>query len=281
MSGDPLRLTLGAWTGTLPELLAAVEAGGVDASSLQLAEIIATLRTAGLDLEAAATAFAQLGRMVELKARSLLPTPPPEEEPTAEGDAEAEATRLAERLAAYQVFAEAAAALREFEHRRAEQFGRPARADRSQRPSERTEAGSQASGLPTGPEALERLLAVFAEVWERAQPRTRELRRERFTLAQAVARLRERLSATGGTEFAALFHPDADRLEVVVTFLALLELMRLGEVTVRQEAPFAPVRIGWIGRRSAPTPGSGEAEQERMSRQRRGAVAAGGADGPT
>jgi len=248
---EPFRLTLGEWSGTVPELIAAMEAGTLPPASVPLREVIASVRGGGLDLEATSTAFALLGRAVELKARALLPSPPPEPEPVAEDDPEAEAARLAERLAAYQAFAEAAAALRDFERRRAEQFGRPAG---SETPAGSGRAGAAAAGpaepgLPAGQESLERLLAVFAEVWERARPRTGEVRRERFTVAEAAARLRSRLAAGGGVEFTDLFAADADRLEVVVTFLALLELVRLGEVSVQQDAPFAPVRIGWVGRR--------------------------------
>jgi len=268
MAGESVPLTVDGWSGSLPELLAAAEAGGVAPASLRLTEVIAAVRAGGLDLEAGSSAFALLGRLVELKARALLPSPPPEVEPPVEPDAEAEAARLAERLAAYQVFTEAAAALREFEQRRAEQFGRPAGPERVRRPAGDAAAPAQGTGLPPGPEALERLLTVFAEVWERARPRTREVQRERFTVGQAVARLRDRLAGAGATEFAGLFDPDADRLEVVVTFLALLELVRLGEVAVRQDAPFAAVRIDWLGRRTGATDTDAPGGSDRTRRHR-------------
>ncbi len=271
--GRLVRLTVGSWSGDLGELLAAVDAGTVPPASVPVRAVVEAIRGSGADLERATGAFVLLARLVEAKARALLPAPPPEAAAESEAeDAEAEAARLAERLAAYQAFAEAAAALREFERRRATRFGRPEGSGGLGRASAASGAGAVTSPAPAGPEAFDRLLAVFAEVWERARPRTQEVRRERFTVAQAADRLRAHLASVGGTEFEALFAAGADRLDVVVTFLALLELVRLGEVTVRQAEPFAPVRIGWQG--------GGPAGARRARRPAAGGVLGGHGESP-
>ncbi len=256
MEAAETQLRVGEWTGTLPDLVAAMESGAVPAAEVPLQEVIAAVRSGTPDLEAASTAYALLARAIDLKARALLPTPPPDPEPEPEAaDEEAEAERMAERLAAYQAYAEAAAALREFERRRQVQFGRPPAAATA-----KPAAADRREPEPPDPEvaaqALEKLLSVFSEVWERSRPRTREVARERYTVAQAVGRLRQRLVAARSLDFAQLFSEDSDRLEVVVTFLALLELVRLGEVSVRQEAPFSPVAIAWVG----PRPGGARPE---------------------
>jgi segregation and condensation protein A len=49
--------------------------------------------------------------------------------------------------------------------------------------------------------------------------------------------------ATQAVDFEELFATAASREEVVVTFLALLELMRLRELCVRQSEPFASIQI--------------------------------------
>ena len=253
MQGAESALRVGQWTGSLAELVAAMESGAVAPAEVPLQEIIASVRADVADLEAASTAYALLARAIDLKARSLLPTPPPDPEPEPEAaDEEAEAARLAERVAAYQAFAEAAAALREFEHRRQVRFGRPeAAAAGAKAAAGRVPRAAEPPDPAEAAQALEKLLTVFAEVWERSRPRTREVVRERYTVAQAVSRLRQRLAAARSLEFAHLFSDDADRLEVVVTFLALLELVRVGEVTVRQDQPFSPVGIAWVGARPA------------------------------
>lgn len=232
MAEAPLVTTAG-WTGSLADLLAALESGALAARDIDLRELIPQVRGASVDLEGAALAFAQVARAVELKARALLPEPAPEPEAEPEVDAEAEAAQLAERVAAYRAFAEAAQALRGFEQRQRARYGRP--------PVDAPVAPP--ANHPAGAETLERLLAAFAQVWERAAPRSGEVRRDRFTVAERVLALRQQLTAAGSLEFTALFAPEADRLEIVVTFLALLELVRLGEAEVAQGAPFGPLRI--------------------------------------
>jgi segregation and condensation protein A len=238
--GTSAMLQVGGWRGSLQELVAAMEAGTVPAADVPLREVVAAARNRAQDLEAASAAWVLAARAIERKARALLPNPPAE--PAAvEEEGEAEATRLAERIAAYQAYAEAAAALRAFEERRRARFGRAEAAARAV-------AGAAVRQVPAAPasvETVERLLAAFAEVWERARPRTAEVARDRWTVVQAVEGLRRRLQAAGTLEFAELFSEGADRLEVVVTFLALLELVRLGEAAVTQQAPFAPLRIAW------------------------------------
>lgn len=238
------RVALDGFTGSLPELLAAAVGGQLDAAALSLEAVLSQILAQDLDLEQAVTAFVTVAQLVDLKARLLLPVPPPAEEPTEAVTAEEEAAALAERLATYQAFAQAAEALRAFERRRGRQFGRPASGGPGNVAGSRA-APPEGALEPHGD--LERLLAVFAEVWERARPRTREVARERFTVTAAAAALRRRLAEARVLEFGDLFAEDADRLQVVVTFLALLEMVRQGEVSVGQEGPFAPLRIVWTG----------------------------------
>lgn len=236
MAASPDVSTAG-WTGPLAELVAALETGTVSASAVDLRDLIAQVRATNVDLDGAAVAFAQVARAVELKTRALLPEPVVDPEPAAEEDAEVEAAQLAERVAAYRAFAEAAQALRTFEQRQRSRYGRPPAEGLPDKPPTPIPQGE------AGGETLERLLEAFAKVWERATPRSGEVRRDRFTVAQRVVTLRQQLAGAGGLEFSTLFAADADRLEIVVTFLALLELVRLGEAHVEQGTPFGPVRI--------------------------------------
>jgi segregation and condensation protein A len=229
----------GQWSGGLGDLIAAFEAGAADPRQLDLRALVAHVRAGAADLEQSSAGYGLLARAAEWKARALLPVPPAEAvAPSEEEPAEAEAANLAERVAAYQAFAEAAEALRAYERQRREQFPRPAG----------VRASGPAAPASLGVASLDQLLGMFGEVWARSRPRSAEVQRERFTLADAAERLRQRLRAAPAL-FASLFAPDADRLEVVVTFLALLELVRRGEVAVRQESPFSPVELAWRGGR--------------------------------
>ena len=236
---DAPVVSTGGWTGPLADLVTAIETGAVSASAVELRDLIAQVRAINVDLDGGATAFAQVARAVELKTRALLPEPVVDPEPGPEPEPEAEAAQLAERVAAYRAFAEAAQALRTFEQRQRARYGRPA-----------VEGIPDKAGPPHGEasgETLERLLDAFATVWERAAPRSSEVRRDRITVAQRVGTLRRQLAEGRVLDFSSLFALDADRLEIVVTFLALLELVRLGEAEVEQGTPFGPVRIAAAG----------------------------------
>lgn len=89
------------------------------------------------------------------------------------------------------------------------------------------------------------LWAAFQSLLNRVkEPTTGELARPRFTVAQKVAAIASRLRwAESGLRFAELFEESVTRLEVIVTFLALLELIRLRRVLVVQEGFLGEIRV--------------------------------------
>ena len=89
------------------------------------------------------------------------------------------------------------------------------------------------------------LWAAFQSVLGRVkEPPSGVVVRPRFTVAQKIAAVASRLRwAKEGLGFAELFDGDATRLEVIVTFLALLELIRLRRVRVAQDATFGEIRV--------------------------------------
>ena len=89
------------------------------------------------------------------------------------------------------------------------------------------------------------LWAAFQSVLNRVkEPPSALMMRPRFTVAQKIAAIAARMrGAKEGIAFAELFDGDATRLEVIVTFLALLELIRLRRVRVAQEGVFGNIRV--------------------------------------
>lgn len=67
----------------------------------------------------------------------------------------------------------------------------------------------------------------------------------RFTLADALASLRTRLRGLPETRFRDLVGDCQERIEVVVRFLALLELYREGKVELRQAGPLGDIEVRW------------------------------------
>ena len=70
-----------------------------------------------------------------------------------------------------------------------------------------------------------------------ALPRSLEITRARATLSQRMEEIQERLNMEERTTLAELLSPDMDRLYLIVTFLALLELAKTATIRIFQEKP--------------------------------------------
>jgi segregation and condensation protein A len=67
----------------------------------------------------------------------------------------------------------------------------------------------------------------------------------RFTVAERVVQLSEMLPTSGRTSFARLCEGMHERLEVIVTFLALLELFKQGAIEIAQFDRFGDISVEW------------------------------------
>ena len=94
-----------------------------------------------------------------------------------------------------------------------------------------------------GPEALFALLESFQKIVSRFQEQARRIEGERFQVSDKILWIRERLSGGRRVLFSDLFDSISSRDEVVVTFLAVLELVRLKKVLVLQESLFAEIEL--------------------------------------
>ncbi len=228
----PYVVHTATFEGPLEQLLRLVQQGDVDAASLPLAEIAADYLTHSrreFDVDEATEALWALAALVELKARALLPQPPPPEAPPPpeeSGDLDA---AMEERVAAYRAFRDAATAMRALEAYQQRVFRRP---------------GEEPQGALLTGVALPDLMRAFQEVLARGRERPSEILLEPITVAERMATLLGVLKeAARGVIFAALFPAEATRLEIVVTFLALLELIRMLRVGVGRDTPGGEIRI--------------------------------------
>jgi len=69
----------------------------------------------------------------------------------------------------------------------------------------------------------------------------------RYTMAEALEAVRERLGRSGEATFRDLVADCEDRIQVVVRFLALLDLYREGTVDLEQAETFGEIRVRWEG----------------------------------
>lgn len=223
--------------GPLDLLLTLAHQGKIDLSKVPLAELSSqfTERVRGaMDLTEATEALWMLAALVEMKAKLLLPkAPPPEPIPQPEESGLAEG--IEEKIAEYRAFKEAASALRALEEVQQKIFVRPAR---------HAEPDLLLEGL-----TVEDLFTAFELVLERARrQQAAEVADEPVRVADRKAAILGALARSRqGLEFSDLFPPRVTVVFVVVTFLALLELVNERRVRLRQESVFSPIFVWAAG----------------------------------
>ena len=88
----------------------------------------------------------------------------------------------------------------------------------------------------------EELAAAWLAILSRAKNRTHHrIGRQELSVREHMSRILKRLQTSGRTLFSELFDPADGRSALVVTFLALLELVRERLVDIVQNEPFAPI----------------------------------------
>ena len=89
------------------------------------------------------------------------------------------------------------------------------------------------------------LISAFQTVIKRIEARqdVQEIFSERFSVSEKIDSILHRVASGTRLRFSDLFGAAASRVEVVVTFLALLELIRLKQVRVTQPNPFEEIEI--------------------------------------
>jgi len=188
-----------------------------------------------LKIDIAGEFVVMAAKLIYLKSRSLLPLDqqPPEE------DADEDDPRwdLIRQLIEYKKFKEAAAQLHD-------------RALEQERIFVRNGGSAQISDapLPLHEVGIFQLIYAFREVIKRVEAREdlQEIFGERFTVSEKIEKILERVGDGASVRFSELFGQIASRVEIVVTFLALLELIRLNQVRVLQRKMFDEIEIAAI-----------------------------------
>jgi segregation and condensation protein A len=189
------------------------------------------------DLELAGECILVSAALMELKSRRLLPHQPPQDASEEENDEEIRA-RLQQRLDEYRRYRDAAELLREMEASRSRYFTRPLALDipAPVRPLVALPEPAVVSLLS----ALKRLL----EAADSAEP-VEVVQREKITLRMKMQEVWSIVRRAGeqGVPFPKLFRGGCSKIEIIATFLALLELLRLGQVKVKQDQPLGEIVI--------------------------------------
>jgi segregation and condensation protein A len=229
---DALEVILDAFEGPLDLLLYLIKRQNIDILNIPIAQIthqymqyIEVMRE--LQLELAAEYLVMAAMLAEIKSRMLLPRPAgqgeEEEDPRAE---------LVRRLQEYERFKQAAQDIEDLPRLERDVF--QASAEMCER--------KVVEILPDV--TLRELLLSFHEVLSRADMFAHHhVQREPLSVRQRMSDVLARLQDGEFVEFTRLFTPEEGRMGVVVTFLALLELIREMLLDLVQAEPFAPIHV--------------------------------------
>lgn len=243
---DDYKVSLEAFEGPLDLLLHLIRKEEVDIYDIPIGRIASQYlayleQMRSLDINVAGEFVVMAATLMVIKSRMLLPQE--EQREGEEADAEELDPRLdlVRQLVEYKRFKEAAERFGVLEVWRGAMFGR----------------GGAEEPLPAGPEGaaarklgdigLEELMKAFRAVLERAKETVSfgHLKLHRWSVPDKMNGLLSRLSvAEGGRlRFGELFTEGAAKGEIIVTFVALLELLRLRHVRAEQSDLFGEVFI--------------------------------------
>jgi len=239
---DDYKVTLDVFEGPLDLLLYLIRREEIDIYDIPIERIASQYmrfleEARQLNLDIAGEFVVMAATLMVIKSRMLLPV----ERRTANEDQAEEwvdpRLDLVRQLIEYKKFKDAALRLESMEALAANRFdyggGRPK--------FEKTKSDTLAAIAHLG---LYDLLSAFQDVLARASEIPHgELKGARFSVPEKMDYVLERVRTDRQVSFTALFAPDAPKGEIIVTFLALLELLRQHRVIIYQNAAFHEITV--------------------------------------
>lgn len=254
MASNNCTFTLPVFQGPLDLLLHLIKVNELEISEISISEItgqyldyLRLMET--LDLEVAGDYLVMAASLINIKLRTLLPDPEEEIEPEEEeADNFLTARALMQRLIEYRKFKEAANNLGNRAERQSQIFIREVALPQL----------AEAEATPQVRGDLTLLLEAFTRVIRFVERRDyHQVQQENYTIEDKIEMVRRRLLVEDGFDLGPIFMECHDKVEMIVTLLAMLELCRVKEITIRQGEIFGEVRVD----RRAGLPGEDEAEE--------------------
>lgn len=193
------------------------------------------------DLDVMSEFLVMAATLINIKAKMLLPKE--EEEEEEEEDPRAELVR---RLLEYKMYKYAATELKDMELDAAGSIYRsPAIPKEVAEYREEIDPAELCDGL-----TLNRLNEIFQMVMKKQVEKIDPIRskfgtieREEISIEERMDTIRDQVKGLKGISFRTLLEIQASKINVIVTFMAILELMKVGAITVRQDGLFDDIMI--------------------------------------
>jgi segregation and condensation protein A len=235
------EVKLELFEGPLDLLLYLVNKSEVNIIDISVAEVVAQyleyldlMRELNIDI--ASEYLHMAATLIRLKARELLP--PQENESFENEEGIYNRDQLIAQLLEYKKFKEAAQTLRTFE---AEHYGAFSRGV-----SESLETVKRDREVDLGSISIFDLLSAFKRVLERAdtdEDDSHVVEVDAVKIDECIERILGLLCDRQEVRFEELFTGDKRKIVIVVTFMAILELVKMQEITFRQEENFGPIHV--------------------------------------
>lgn len=229
---DALEVFLDAFEGPLDLLLYLIRRQNLDILDIPIAEVTAQYMEyvelmRELRLELAAEYLVMAAMLAEIKSRMLLPRPADEAE-----DEEDPRAELVRRLQEYERYRQSA-----------EDLDALPRVGRDVFPADVEPPAFEVRRLL--PEVtMQELMLAFGEILRRSDMfSSHHVEKEPLSMRERMSLVLERVLNTGFVDFHELFDIEEGRLGVVVTFMAVLELLKESLLELVQAEPFAPIHV--------------------------------------
>jgi len=234
---EEYRVSLSQFEGPLDLLLHLIDKAEINIEDIFVSEITAQYLAymddlSGMDMDRASSFLTVAAQLLLIKSRSLLPRPPVEDE-----EEEDPKEALIRQLREYKAFKQASEELYERFEEAKKSFTRLP--EDVVLPPQKFELNNA---------TIDNLYQAFLDVLNREDEteekvdKSQNVRPDTFTVRDRVVHLRTKLKE-GRVRFTDLFTDASTRMEKVVTFMALLEMLARGEVHITQGATFAPIYI--------------------------------------
>jgi segregation and condensation protein A len=228
-----LRVKLASFEGPLDLLLYLIQKDELDIRNIKIAEITDQyLRTLDLmrehNLDLAGDFLLMASTLIWLKSRTMLPQT---DEVVQEGDEIMTQEELMRRLMEHQRYRAMAMDFKQMPLLGQDFFKRPP-------PDEKAEREQLLKEMD-----LTDLTLAFQGVLMRSRKPTVRVKTDRMSIADAAKKIANVLGSRDVTDFHSLFSEEVDRNELVVTFLAILELGRLQKIRVLQHVVYGTIYV--------------------------------------
>ena len=234
---DDYKVSLDVFEGPLDLLLYLIKKDEVDIYNIpiervtkQYMEYLSLMKL--LDLNIAGEFIVMAATLMMIKSRMLLPV---DVRPDLEEEEEDPRWELVKQLVEYKKFKEAAAHLQHREYLQENVFALG---------SDAAAGVDEGPGIGLGDVSLFDLITAFNDALKKVKVEEfGEIHDERFTVTDKIEFVLSTVKTKGKVSFSTLFEKAASRNEIVFTFLAVLELIRLRQLMAQQDGDFGEIMI--------------------------------------